>query len=219
MNSEKLKKNFLYLFITLILFISFIFFTIDYNQIESFFEHRGQLYGKSFRNFSIIASAKYYSIIYSNIDFYKKFEVILSLILLFIIISSISYFLLSKSKKHHFDVTNLNFRLFVVGANIIVITYIIFQNTFYREVYLIFVIPFILQHLKESSFSRYLFYFIFIKYFLSFLFVILFPVIGIIPIIVLLKMILDFLIISILSGLLIHINLIIFREKIPLFKF
>ncbi len=91
------------------------------NQIEIFFEHRGQLYGKSLRNFSIIASAKYYSIIFSDIDFYKKFEVILSLILLFLIISAISYFLLSKSKKYHFDITNLNFRLFVVGANIIVI--------------------------------------------------------------------------------------------------
>jgi len=218
LNSEKLKKNFLYLFITLILFISFIFFTIDYNQIESFFEHRGQLYGKSLRNFSIIASAKYYSIIFSDIDFYKKFEVILSLILLFLIISAISYFLLSKSKKYHFDITNLNFRLFVVGANIIVITYIIFQNTFYREVYLILVIPFLLQYLKDSTFNRYLFYFIFIKYFLGFLFVILFPIIGIIPIIVLFKMILDFFIIAILSGLLIHINLIILREKLRLTK-
>ena len=218
LNDEKLKKNLLFLFITITFFITFLFFTLDYSQMESFFEHRAQLYGKSLRNFSIIASAKYYSITYSQVGFYKQIEVLLILLILFLIISLATYYFITKSVKFSFDIKNLNFRLFVLGANIIVIVYLIFQNTFYREIYLIFVIPFILQYYNDSYFFRFFFYLILTKYFFGILQSILFPIIGTIPNIVILKMILDFLVISSLSGILVYINLIIIREKIPYFK-
>ena len=140
------------------------------------------------------------------------------MLILFLIISLATYYFITKSVKFSFDIKNLNFRLFVLGANIIVIVYLIFQNTFYREIYLIFVIPFILQYYNDSYFFRFFFYLILTKYFFGILQSILFPIIGTIPNIVILKMILDFLVISSLSGILVYINLIIIREKIPYFK-
>ena len=214
LNNDNFKKNLLYLLLSVILILSFFLFSFDYSNIEKIYDIRGQLYGKSYRNFSFIAPLKYYSLTFSEIEIYKKIEIIISMLIFFLTLSFASLWYALKFKKYNFDFKNINFRLFVIGANIYVITYLIFQNTFYREIFLVLVIPFIYEYYKETLFHKFLFNLIFIKYFLGFVLSILIYFVGIISSLVLLKMILDFFVVSVLLGLLFNINYIILRQKL-----
>ena len=214
LNNDNIKKNLLYLFLSFILILSFFLFSFDYANAEKLYDIRGQLYGKSFRNFSFIAPLKYYSLTFSDSEIYKKIEIIIFLIIFFLILSFTSLWFALKFKKYSFDYQNFNFRLFVIGANIFVITYLIFQNTFYREIFLVLVIPFVYEYSKETLFHKFLFNLIFIKYFLGFALSILIYFVGIIHFLFLFKMIFDFFVVSILLGLLFNINYIILRRKL-----
>ena len=218
LNKESLIKNLFFLMLTFLLVGSFLIYSLDLEKIQNLFEIRGQLYGKSYRNFSFISFIKYYSITFDKIEIYKNYIVITCFVTLFLFISSLTLYFINKKNELIIDIQDFKFKTFIVGTNLLVFCYIVFQNSFYREVFLIFSLPFIIEYSKTNLLIKFLFQLIYLKYLIGFLLTISLPTFGIIKELILTKLFFDYIIMSILFGILIKFNLRVCQEKFGLIK-
>ncbi len=219
LNKESLIKNLFFLVLTFLLVGSFLIYSFDLEAFKNLFEIRGQLYGKSYRNFSFISLIKYYSIAFDKIEIYKNYIVITCFVSLFLFISLLTVYFINKKNELIIDIENFKFKIFIVGTNLLVFCYIVFQNSFYREVFLIFSLPFIIEYANKNLLIKFLFQLIYLKYLIGFLLTLSLPTFGILNELILAKLFFDYIIISILFGVLIKFNLKICQEKFGLVKF
>lgn len=96
------------------------------------------------------------------------------LILLTIYLSFI-ILMIKKIRKIKFSDLNLNFftfekKLFLLSANTLLFCFIVFSNAFYREVFLILTLPYLLKNAHEKEFQFILYIFIF-KFLFNFLYI------------------------------------------------
>jgi len=143
------KKNInIYLFFGILSALLFIF----YIYFLKFFTEIGNMKAGYHYLFSINALPKFFKYAF-------KFNYIILLIINYIIlIFSIFYLLKNKISKtinsYTFTVDNFNKNLFFLSSNALVFSYLFFSNYYYREVYLIGVIPFIVDQVKKSIFKN-----------------------------------------------------------------
>lgn len=98
----------------------------------------------------------------------------------FLVIIYLSFFYLVNrlNKKFTFinsykiDFYSFNFKIFLLGSVISIISFIFFSNYFHREIFLIMTIPFVLSlfYIKKNRFLKYFLFFVIFKYFYLFVY-------------------------------------------------
>ena len=80
--------------------------------------------------------------------------------------------ILSKENFGQIDYFSFEFKLFLLGSFISLLSFIFFSNYFHREVFLIMTIPFlvVLKYLTKIKYLKYFIYFIIFKYFYLFIY-------------------------------------------------
>ena len=102
------------------------------------------------------------------INIFKVMEIKLINIVLFAILVIFFTFLISK-KLLHINIFEINTQSFLIGSTILISTYILHPNVFYREIFTILLIPLLIKLGKEyKGIFVYFSYFLIIKYFLDF---------------------------------------------------
>ena len=150
-------KNIVYFFLSLI-FISFFIFIFWENLISVLgtLEYVSQSFRYSF-SLNSLNKIFIYVINLDNTNITK-----LALIIICFLVSYITYYFLLKS-KYFFVEKKLNndSTMFILSSSLSVSLYLIFGNNFYREIYLIGIIPFILNNYDIKFFRYILFLFVF----------------------------------------------------------
>ena len=192
------------------LVIIFIAFYINYESLVKIYQNKVQITSTIFYNFSLNSFAQILNIFFK----FNYYQVFLTSIVIF---CSIIFILFVKFKNNPlYQISNeLSFeeKLFIFGSNIVVLTFISFSNVYYREVFLICLIPFFLK-LANSNKKNFI---IFLLYFLIFRYVLLiFTTYSIIwsqnLYLLLLKTFTDFLLVSIVATFAILFNLKIIKN-------
>ena len=174
---ENLNKIFLNILITSIFFLIYFFFNLE--DIKKIFESdmlRSITVGA--KNFYIFSLNDYildrkeqilnlFGSVYI-INIFKVMEIKLINIVLFAILVIFFTFLISK-KLLHINIFEINTQSFLIGSTILISTYILHPNVFYREIFTILLIPLLIKLGKEyKGIFVYFSYFLIIKYFLDF---------------------------------------------------
>ena len=152
-------KNIVYFFSSLI-FISFFIFIFWENLISVLgtLEYVSQSFRYSF-SLNSLNKIFIYVINLDNTNITKLFLTIICLFLSYII-----YYFLLKSKYFFIEKKlNNDSTMFILSSSLSVSLYLIFGNNFYREIYLIGIIPFILNN-YDVKFFRYILFLFVIKY-------------------------------------------------------
>ena len=163
-----------------------------------------------------------------NYLFDTNYIILLVFSYLFFIFLSIKFFIFFKKKKifNFFNLYDTEDKLFIIGINTLVLCYLIFSNYYYREIFLILGLPLLikLRDRNKSNFTNYLFSFVIIKYLFLFLYnyfllqetyyhvdgVRIFY--GFFIILIAIKSIFDFILMSILASFLISYNMQIIKK-------
>ena len=150
-------KNIVYFFSSLI-FISFFIFIFWENLISVLgtLEYVSQSFRYSF-SLNSLNKIFIYVINLDNTNITK-----LALIIICFLVSYITYYFLLKSKYFFIEKKlNNDSTMFILSSSLSVSLYLIFGNNFYREIYLIGIIPFILNNYDIKFFRYILFLFVF----------------------------------------------------------
>ncbi len=175
---ESLKKLFFNIFIMFIFFSFYLFFNIE--DIKKIFESdmlKGITVGA--KNFYIFSFNDYlldrkemilnlFDSVYL-INMFKIIEIKLINLVLFAILVIFFSFLTLKKKLLNVNIFETNAQSFLIGSTILISTYILHPNVFYREIFTILLIPLLIK-LSEEYKGIFVFfsYFLIIKYFLDY---------------------------------------------------
>ena len=159
------KKKLIYLFLlkTLILIFLSLFWENLLNVLSTL-----DYVSQSFKySFSLNTLNKIF-LYFINLQIFDLLKVILIIFSLLISALIFNFFI---NKKIYFNVNNLgkNETMFILSSSLSISLYLIFGNNFYREIYLIGTIPFLLKNI-EIKFFKNLLYFIIFKYNYLFIF-------------------------------------------------
>lgn len=162
------KKIIFFISNFLILLISFYLMT---NELQSIFEimhniARSFKFAFSLNSFTLIMN---YFLNFKNLVVLKIF-----IICIFIILSLfLNYFFIKKNLEKIKILTNkTDFKIFLLASLLLMILYILFSNNYYREVYIIAIIPYLyrLAYDEKILFPKVIIYFILAKYLLMLVF-------------------------------------------------
>jgi hypothetical protein len=160
---HKKKLIYLFLLITLILIFLSLFWENLLNVLSTL-----DYVSQSFKySFSLNTLNKIF-LYFINLQIFDLLKVILIIFSLLISALIFNFFI---NKKIYFNVSNLgkNETMFILSSSLSISLYLIFGNNFYREIYLIGTIPFLLKNI-EIKFFKNLLYFIIFKYNYLFIF-------------------------------------------------
>jgi hypothetical protein len=143
------KKNinfflFLVIFFTLslIFYIYFLKFFTEINSMKAGYHYL----------FSINALPKFFKYIF---QFNYQFLLIINyLIMLFLINFLLKSNFFNNILSRTYETDNFNKNLFILSSNTLIFSYFFFSNYYYREVYLIGTLPFILDQAKKNYFKK-----------------------------------------------------------------
>lgn len=155
------KEKIIYFFSNFIIIIFYFFFIID--ELKSIFGIMENV-SKSIKfAFSINSLTLIINHIFSKLNaFYLKTFMLVS----FFTLSIASYYIFKLNKKKiEIDFNKDYFKLFIISYSLVLVLYLLFSNNFYREVYLIFSLPFIYDlYLKKNFFIKMIFFLLIFKY-------------------------------------------------------
>ena len=158
-NKAKFKENLIFSLISIMLFSILIFF--EYENLELINKSSSQITASKYFIFSIDAFEKIGS---DKFDVISKYPTISTYVLLFL--SLIISFNLEKNSLNisynRFDENE--YQLLILSSLILIIMFFVFDNVYYREIFLIGCLPFFLKYQKEK-YLKYLLYFIIFRYF------------------------------------------------------
>lgn len=158
-NKAKFKENLIFFIISIMLFSILIFF--EYENLELISKSSSQITASKYFIFSIgafekIASDKFVVI--------SKYPTISTYILLFLLLI-ISFNLEKNSLNVSYNRFDENeYQLLILSSLILIIMFFVFDNVYYREIFLIGCLPFFIKYQKEK-YLKYLLYFIIFRYF------------------------------------------------------
>ena len=136
--------------------IIFIFLYLELDNLKKIYVFRGQFTSSHVLSFSVyhLLSIPLLASILSDIH-------IILLTLIFSFIFFIFSFSFSKKMSflEDFSFNDYKNRLFFLGSVICVAVYFVFSNYYYREIFLFFLIPYLLSKTDKNSFIKYLIYF------------------------------------------------------------
>jgi hypothetical protein len=207
--SIKKKLFFISLFFTMTIIL--IFFTI--NDFKYIFENAAM----NGRNIKYAFSVNALSRVLDHIFLANKDIIKLMITIGLIVISSINYAIFNK-KILSYEENDINKKLFIICGNLLIILYIAFNNNYFREVFFIGLIPYILTLSKKNCiYSKMFLYFILFKYFFMIIFwpKVMFSNVHIeslIQYLVSIKIVIDYIVISFLITFIINLNISVIKE-------
>jgi len=176
------KKRIKKISINIILFLLIIFFIL-FSQSESLikiFDNRNQFSGSGIYNFSFKAISDFllnFKIIVDN----KSYDFIKYLSLISLLIVPIFLTILFNFKKIFNNNSILNLlnedifenRAYILSSTVVLFCFFSFSNFFYREIFFLGLIPWLLKnkHLTENKFINLYFYILIFKFFISTVFI------------------------------------------------
>jgi len=176
------KKRIKKISINIILFLLIIFFIL-FSQSESLikiFDNRNQFSGSGIYNFSFKGVLHYllnFKIIVDN----KSYDFIKYLSLISLLIIPIFLTILFNFKKIFNNNSILNLfnedifenRAYILSSTVVLFCFFSFSNFFYREIFFLGLIPWLLKnkHLTENKFINLYFYILIFKFFISTVFI------------------------------------------------
>ena len=158
-NKAKFKENLIFSIITIMLFSILIFF--EYENLELINKSSSQITASKYFIFSIDAFEKIAS---DKFVVISKYPTISTYVLLFLLLT-ISFNLEKNSlnvSHNRFDENE--YQLLILSSLILIIMFFVFDNVYYREIFLIGCLPFFIKYQREK-YLKYLLYFIIFRYF------------------------------------------------------
>ena len=215
-NDLKLRNKIIYTLLLILISFTFIFFSLDdLKYVVSDFEKVGRNIKYSYSINSFSRTINHFNLLDKNLI--KPF-----LILLLFIFSTILYIFFNQKikspleKERHFYYPRA--KLFLICTNLLIILYLFFNNNYFREIFFIGVIPYLLIISNEKClFSKFCLYLILFKYIFMLVFwpKVLFGDINIdlfAQLILGTKILLDYIIIIVLVPFIVKLNLILFKK-------
>ena len=143
-------------FFGLFILIFFIFFYLELDNLKKIYAFKAQFSAGHQRSFSVynLISTPLLASILSDI-----YIILLTLIFSFIFFIFSFSFSKKMSFLEDFSFNDYKNRLFFLGSVICVAVYFSFNNIYYREIFLFFLIPYLLSKTDKNSFIKYLIYF------------------------------------------------------------
>ena len=209
-NNKNLKRIFFF-FITIITFLIFIFY--EKEIIVKIYNNQSQFTAYITTNFSIFAIKNFLDKFYN-----LNWHVMLFLFLVSNIIFTI-YFIKKHGKNFFNDEKIDEYKeiLFILGVFILIFTYYMFSNFYYREIYIFCLIPLLLKKIisDKNIFFKYFFYLICVRY-AFFIFLNHFVVFNPKALFLFIKLFLDLSIMFCVLTFFLYINIFIIKKKIKL---
>ena len=175
---ENLNKLFFYFFITCIFFILYFFFNLedikkifDSDMLKNITVGAKNFHIFAFNDYLLHRKEKILSLLDSVylITMFKIIEVKLLNLILFAIFIIFFSFLILKKKILNINIFEIKTQSFLIGSTILISTYILHPNVFYREIFTILLIPLLIKLGNEyKGIFVYFSYFLLIKYFLDY---------------------------------------------------
>ena len=167
--NQKRSLTNIFLIIILIFLSSMVYFFYFTDYIMYFFNNMSSGKAGYHYLFSLNSLPKVFKYIF-NIN-YQALLIIFYLLFIFSIIKIYKRFN-SSLKNLGTDIYSFNSKLFMIGGYLTLITYVIFSNWFYKEIFLILMIPYILRAKfdTKNNLSSLLIYLFISKYFFLFIY-------------------------------------------------
>jgi len=196
-------------FFGLFILIFFIFFYLELDNLKKIYAFKAQFSAGHQRSFSVynLISTPLLASILSDI-----YIIILTLIFSFIFFIFSFSFSKKMSFLEDFSFNDYKNRLFFLGSVMCVIIYFSFNNIYYREIFLFFLIPYLLSKTDKNSFIKYLIYF-FIGRHIFFLFSNYFNLMYATDSALVIKAFLDLFLISTIFGILVRICINLYNNQ------
>ena len=158
LDKKKLLKSILLFLITIILFSIAIF--LDKNNIGEILNNSYQFMAQDRYLFSIFSIQDYLKIdsYFFNIVIFVLFIILTFFIFKFINKNTIPLIFDIDEEKHY------NAKLMLVGCSILCVTFFIFKNIYYREIFLFCALPYIVSQSHKFKIYDYFIYFIIFRY-------------------------------------------------------
>tara|TARA_Y100001970_G_scaffold270362_1_gene364163 strand:- start:13024 stop:14232 length:1209 start_codon:yes stop_codon:yes gene_type:complete len=162
---EKEKREIKYLFFIFlfILFASFLFIYLFREEYSLMFKDSGSWKMGLHYLFSIKTIPKILKEMYS-------FHYGLALILMYGIFLFIIFRNSLRKEFNFLDIYTFEKKLFLISANSLLFCFLTFSNAFYREVFIILIIPYLLINYNYKEFKN-LVYILFLKFFINFIYI------------------------------------------------
>ena len=215
-NELNLKNKIFYAFLLIFISSILIFFNLeDLKYVVSDFETVG-------RNIKFSYSINSFSRIIDHLNIIDKNLIKPILILILFIFSTIFYIIFNKKikapleKERHFYYPRA--KLFLISANLLIVLYLFFNNNYFREVFFIGIVPYLLIVNNEKClFSKICLSLILFKYFFMILFwpKVMFSDINVdlfAQLFLGIKILLDYFIIMLLIPYVLKLNIILFKK-------
>ena len=158
LNKKKYLKNIFFFSTTIILFSIIIF--LDKNNIDEILNN----------SYKFIAQDRYLFSIFSIQDYLKIDSHLFNIVifLLFIILSFFIFRFINRNTKplifDNNEKMHYNAKLMLVGSSILCMTFFIFKNIYYREIFLFCALPYIVCQSYKFKIYNYFIYFIIFRY-------------------------------------------------------
>ena len=209
-NNKNLKRIFFF-FTTIITFLIFIFY--EKEAIVKIYNIQSQFTAYITTNFSIFAIKNFFDKFY-NLDWH--------VMLFFFLVSNIIFtiYFIKKHGKNFFNdekIDEYKEILFILGIFILIFTYYVFSNFYYREIYIFCLIPLLLKKITSDKniFCKYFLYLICVRY-AFFIFLYHFIVFNPKVLFLFIKLFLDLSIMFYVLTFFLYINIFIIKKKIKL---
>jgi len=163
-------------FILVIFFLLFVFAVLAldkdkyitlFNATNYFSAHPNySFYFLSFLKLKIVQDSFFY-FFFNYLNIPAPHTNLILFVFLAFLLSIFLFFLLKVNKIKNLKTFNINSyenRLFFVGGGVLVSVYFAFNNIFYREVFLICLIPYIIEQSHANKFFKFLIYYLFFHY-------------------------------------------------------
>jgi len=215
-NNLKLRNKFFYAFLLALISSTFIFFSLDdLKYVVSDFEKVG-------RNIKYSYSINSFSRTIDHFNLLDKNFIRPILIFILLIFSTILYIIFNQKIKSPLDKEKYFYypraKLFLISTNLLLILYLFFNNNYFREVFFIGVVPYLLIIKNEKCvFSKICLSLILFKYFFMILFwpKVMFGDINVdlfAQLILGIKILLDYIITMLLIPYVLKLNIILFKK-------
>jgi hypothetical protein len=212
-----IKKKLFYISLFFTMTIILIFFTI--NDLKYIFENTAM----NGRNIKYAFSVNALSRVLDHIFLANKDLIKLMITIGLIVISFTNYAIFNK-KILSYEENDTNKKLFFICGNLLIILYVIFNNNYFREVFFIGLIPYILTlSRKNCIYSKFFLYLVIFKYLFMIIFwpIVMFGNVHVdlsIQYLVAMKIVMDYIIISLLFTSIINLNISVIKETFKLKK-
>ena len=156
----KIKKKIILLFSISIIFSLYLF--LNLRELDFILDYTSKYGANGIANFNLFSTLNYIQL--KGLTYFSNLELIIFKLIIFIIFLSFSFLLTNYLKLDNLEITTLNKINFIVPTLFTLLIFILISNWIYREIFLIFSYPFILEFKNKNIHLKFIYYFIVSKY-------------------------------------------------------